>query len=77
MQIDLSFQGYVRGAEIKKVYDIKKDEDVFVKDLIESGLTKEQIVDKITDGVYAVSFPECFQNCDETDVELFDYELTT
>ena len=57
------------GASISEAYDIKTGKDVDV-----SGLTSDELEEKLKKGELCLNLSEALNNSDTNEVELFDYE---
>ena len=68
-KINLSFSGWVNSANISKAYRVATNEDVDVSDL-----TSVELVDKLQKGELALTLSDALDNCDNNEIDIFDYE---
>jgi hypothetical protein len=66
--IDLSFQGWIRGANIKTAYSpVNGNIDV-------SQMSQEELADKLNLGELYLSLEDCLNDNNKVEIELFDFE---
>ena len=69
MRISFCFQGWVSGAYIEEVMDVRSG------NMIKVQLENEQtIIDGLNEGRYAVSLEDSISNCKNSECEIFDYD---
>lgn len=63
-EISLTFPGFILGIEKSPVYTVAEDAGIYIKDVPESGFTKEQLRDEIVDNkiLYVSHIIESFGN---------------
>ena len=85
MKIDLCFQGWIRGVAIGFAKDREAVEHICDNEQHEwltfdgdelADLTAEQLVEGLKSGKYSLSFQDCLEAGDESEIELFDYEVS-
>ncbi|MFA5234738.1 MAG: hypothetical protein WC390_10095 [Sulfurimonas sp.] len=67
-RISFGFYGWVRGANITTVYDIKLGKDVDVSDV--PGKT---VVENLENGTWSISLTDSLSDNVSSEVEIFDY----
>ena len=75
--IDLSFQGWICGANIETAVVLKKNTDTGdpVGSRIDvSDMNKEEFIDKLNSGELAITLTDALNDCNKSECELFDYE---
>lgn len=70
-KISFSFSGTVSGANVTNTLKVSTMEQVDV-----SNLTSEELVDKIESGELVISLSDAMSDCDQSDAELSDYEVS-
>lgn len=67
-QINLCFQGWLRGVEIKQVFDVH-GEPVDV-----SEVSSKEVADKLKSGEWSISLHDALDNADDSEIQLHDFE---
>lgn len=73
--LDFCFQGWVRGADITALIAVGIGEALAIDDPEFANLTKEQIIAKVTNGIYAVCLIDALNNCAASEIEIHDVEV--
>jgi len=74
--LDFCFQGWVRGADITALIAVGIGEALAIDDPEFAKMTKEQIMAKIKEGVYAVCLIDALNNCASYEIEkIHDVEV--
>jgi hypothetical protein len=70
-QIDLCFQGWLRGVEVQSVMNVKTDEIINT-----AGMSGKELADKLNDpdSGWAISFGDALDNANKEEIELSDFE---
>lgn len=68
-RITFSFSGWVRGANITTVYDIKTGKEIDVSEISADVLTLN-----LVSGIWSISLADNLLDNDSCEVEIFDYQ---
>ncbi len=67
--IDLCFQGWVRGADMETATDVNTMEEVDV-----SSMSATELIKKIDDGILCISLNDALDVSSKIEIEIFDIE---
>ena len=86
MKIDLCFQGWIRGVVIGSdpkdrqavdhIYDMENKRLLTYDDDELADLTVEKLVEGLKSGKYRIAFVDALEAGDESEIQMFDYEVS-